>query len=155
MTLRPYRSSAILLLALHLNACMTWQPSTVGLRELIEERRPEQIRVTKIDGSRLTLRNPTVEADSIDGNTLRESCGPKYGCVDIDVRVRLALEDVTAVDTWRLGIAGTAATAPTAGTAGTAGTPSAAKVLGTVALVILGVWLLLQEMTISVPPPQF
>ena len=101
MTLRPYRTSAIVLLTLHLSACgpwltETWQPTTLSPKQLIEEQHPVMINLTKNDGSQLVLVYPTVEGDSISGSP-PEACELGAGCHG--VRVKLALADVTAVET--------------------------------------------------------
>lgn len=116
---RPHRLGAVVLLALHSTACLTlefstWQPTTVGPRRLIEEQHPDLIRVTTDEGSHLTLSYPTVEGDSIAGNSLLSPArtvegdsiagnGPRECQVPWEacevVSVRLAMTDVTAVDT--------------------------------------------------------
>ncbi len=65
MRLRRYRPVALLLFGLHLNACATWQVTQVPLRQLVEEEQPERIRIFQADGTRIELRNPSVDTDSL------------------------------------------------------------------------------------------
>lgn len=44
--------------------CRTWQPTTMSLEQLMEER-PERVRVTVPGGAQMTLRNPILVNDSI------------------------------------------------------------------------------------------
>ena len=58
------RVIAALLMVL-LNACYSWRPTAVSPRRLIVEEEPSPIRVVLSDGTELTLRNPTIQHDSI------------------------------------------------------------------------------------------
>ncbi len=71
MKLRRYRPIALVLLVLHLAGCKTWQPTTVGPRQLIEEERPSQVRIFGSNGTQLTLSGPTLQGDSIIGTRER------------------------------------------------------------------------------------
>ena len=76
MSLRRYRPMAVLLLALHVQACTAWQPSTVRPPQLIEEEEPSQVRITRTDGGRVTIQSPWVRADAIVGRGVRGSPRP-------------------------------------------------------------------------------
>ena len=65
MKLRRYRPVAIVLLVLHLDACITWRPSPVEPRQLIEEERANPIRLTLPDGTSVVVRHPRIKNDSI------------------------------------------------------------------------------------------
>ena len=65
-----YRARAVLLLflLLHLTACQTWQavtPTPMSVAQLIEEDRPERVRVLLRGGNELELKNPSVEGDEL------------------------------------------------------------------------------------------
>ena len=62
---RRYRLVALLLLGFQISACASWQPSTVSPRQLIQEERPQAVRVTHIDGRSQVIRNPTIARDSV------------------------------------------------------------------------------------------
>ena len=67
-----YRRRAVLLLflVLHLTACSTWQSvslDAIGPAQLIEEDRPERVRVTTEDVTELELVSPSVEGDQLVG----------------------------------------------------------------------------------------
>jgi len=48
-----------------LTACHSWRPTTVSPQRLIAEEEESPIRVVLSDGTELTLRNPTIQHDSI------------------------------------------------------------------------------------------
>ncbi len=58
------RFIAALLMVL-LTACHSWRPTTVSPQRLIAEEEESPIRVVLSDGTELTLRNPTIQHDSI------------------------------------------------------------------------------------------
>ncbi len=62
------RFIAALLMVL-LTACHSWRPTTVSPQRLIAEDQPASVRVTLMDGERVTVRDPTVRNDSIVGVT--------------------------------------------------------------------------------------
>ncbi|MDA0329616.1 MAG: hypothetical protein O2958_11475 [Gemmatimonadetes bacterium] len=45
--------------------CKSWQPVTVGPRQIISDERPTSLRVTDVDGDRLTILRPMIRNDSI------------------------------------------------------------------------------------------
>ena len=72
-----YRARAVLLLflLLHLTACATWQavtPTPMSMAQLIEEDRPERVRVTTLL-SQLELVDPSVTGDEIMGHVNESS----------------------------------------------------------------------------------
>jgi hypothetical protein len=99
------RLSALLLLSLYLTGCTTWRPVTVSPRQLIEDEQPGLIRIVQADGTQLELRNPRLERDSV---TAVFSVRLSSGRFVTDT-ARIALTDVTAVETKRLSIIRTAA----------------------------------------------
>ena len=99
-TLRRYRPVALLMLVLHLPGCYSWEAATVGPRQFIEEEEPGHIRILRADGTRMELRNPQVEADSL---TARISSNLRTGTV------RIALTDIGAVEARRLKLGATLA----------------------------------------------
>ena len=98
MRLRRYRPVTVLLLALHLQACMSWRPSVVSPEQVVEE---GSFRVTMADGLRLEVRNATIEDDSLRADRL---------CRDIECpggvapRVTIALDDVQELETRRFNV---------------------------------------------------
>ena len=65
-----YRARAVLLLflLLSLTACSTWQSVSLGAispAQLIEEDRPDRVRVLMRGGYQLELENPSVEGDEL------------------------------------------------------------------------------------------
>ncbi len=58
------RFIAALLMVL-LTACHSWRPTSVSPRRLIVEEEPSPIRVVLSDGTELTLRDATIQSDSI------------------------------------------------------------------------------------------
>ena len=55
----------LLIPAVSLSACRTWQPTTMSPERLVATERPERVRVTVPGGATVTLRNPIVVNDSI------------------------------------------------------------------------------------------
>ena len=68
------RPIALLLLALQLAGCSSWQPSVAGPpRFAIQYEAPDQVRVTRLNGDRLVIRNPTMRGGSINGTAEGEA----------------------------------------------------------------------------------
>ena len=78
MKLHPYRRPAILVLALNLNACTTWEPTPVSPQQMLRE---SQIRITRTDGTLSILPYPIVRNDSIVGTYGRDPRPIKIGGV--------------------------------------------------------------------------
>jgi hypothetical protein len=94
------RPAAWLIVTMSLGACAgTWEALPIG-PAIAEE---GAIRVTQSDGSRMMLRNPAVEGDSIAGDATQEVCGESFGCAEADVRIRLPIENVSVVEASRFG----------------------------------------------------
>ena len=87
------RPAASLMLLLHLTGCYSWQPVTASPRQFVEEEQPGHIRISQGDDEELELRNPRVEGDSL---AARISTFNRTGTV------RIALTDITAVESRRL-----------------------------------------------------
>ena len=65
-----YCSVLLLFLLLHLTACQAWQSvslDAISPDQLIEEDRPDRVRVTMPDGTQVELENPSVEGDELVG----------------------------------------------------------------------------------------
>ena len=92
MKLRHYRRFGLLLLVLHLQACISWQPVTVTPREFIEEDQPSTVRVTRLDGTALLMSSPRIANDSI-----FSECQPGDGSCTIRTG-SLSLDDVSALE---------------------------------------------------------
>ena len=66
--LRSFRSAmSPLLCALYLTACHSWHIGTPTPAAFVEREDPAQVRVTRTDGSTLTLDAPAVRGDSLVG----------------------------------------------------------------------------------------
>jgi hypothetical protein len=106
---------ALLVPALCLAACRTWQPITFSPRQLVEEAQPERLRVLQADGTQMDISNPRVERDSITavvrGRRLLPagSAGVGSRSVSYEDTVRIALANVTGVSTRQLSIGRTLA----------------------------------------------
>jgi hypothetical protein len=92
MRLRRYRRMALLLLVLHLQACVSWQPVTLSPREFIEEDQPSAVRVTRLDGTALVMSSPRIANDSI-----FSECQPGDGSCTTRIG-SLSLDDVSALE---------------------------------------------------------
>ena len=91
------------LLALHLGACTSWQPSTISPRQLIEGKRPPTVRIIRTDGTALVMNSPSIANDSI----LSECGQGEFAC-----RMRtgtLSLDDVRAIEVRTFNVAWAAA----------------------------------------------
>jgi hypothetical protein len=75
MTRYRLRAVLLLFLLLHLTACATWQavtPTPMSVAQLIEEDRPERVRVTTLL-SQLELVDPSVKGDELMGHVNESS----------------------------------------------------------------------------------
>ena len=79
--MRPLLAGAGLLVVV-LGGCATWTPQGLTPQAVIEKDHPEQVRVTRRNGSRVELRTPVIVGDSMHGET-------KVG------RTGVALEDIS------------------------------------------------------------
>lgn len=69
---------ALLVILTLLNACTYWRPTQVEPAELVEHKRPEEIRVTTRQGLEAVLTHPVISGDSLIGygGGLTERKGP-------------------------------------------------------------------------------
>lgn len=65
MTLRRYRTHALVLLALYMQACASWAHSSDTPRRLIEDERPSSVRITNTDETQQVVPRPAMQGDSI------------------------------------------------------------------------------------------
>ena len=65
------RPVSLLLMALYLTGCATWQTATVSPQQLIVEERPARIVVVETDGTRTELSEPGVVANAVTGLVTR------------------------------------------------------------------------------------
>ena len=66
--LRSRRPGASALLCLlHLTACHTWQAGMPTPAQFVEREHPDRVRVTRADGSIMSLESPAVRGDSLVG----------------------------------------------------------------------------------------
>ena len=69
-TIRSWRRIlSVVLLVTYLPACSSWQVGTPTPAQFVEQEHPDRVRVTRIDGTTITLYSPTVRADSLIGTT--------------------------------------------------------------------------------------
>lgn len=61
------RARPLLLLVIYLLGCTSWQVQQVAPPQLIAERQPSRVRVTRADQSRVVLRDPTIVGDALVG----------------------------------------------------------------------------------------
>jgi hypothetical protein len=106
------RPLAAILLSLQVASCTSWRVASVSPAQLIAEEQPAKIRVTRSDGTRLVLHQPSVQGDSLVGSHAAGIAGPDRA---------VALVDVTAVarrrgDTGRTVLLGVGVAALLAGT---------------------------------------
>ena len=88
-----YRPVAVLLLVLHLGACATWHPVTVGPRQFIEEEQPDRIRVWQ-DERATVFRDPMIDRDTIFG-------GVRPDGLYTTEPAKLALTDISSIEASR------------------------------------------------------
>lgn len=110
MSLRRYRPVAVLLVALHLNACTTWQAATVSPRELVERDQPSSVRVTRLDGRQSVLRDPYITNDSIVGwvQVPCPSLARPGSCIAGRTVNQTLLDEITAIQVRRISLGITA-----------------------------------------------
>ena len=102
------RPVALLMLVTFLSGCTTWRPTTLSPAQVIEEGGASSIRVTRSDGTQVTVARPVVRNDSI--AALEQACqnssvaGGRFGCQEV-MRTIVPLDDVAGVEVrrWSLG----------------------------------------------------
>lgn len=65
MSLRSLTVLTLLMLAVPLAGCRTWQPAEASPESLFRPTPPERVRVTRTDGVQLTLERPELRAGAI------------------------------------------------------------------------------------------
>jgi hypothetical protein len=86
------RRSTTLILFL-LSACMGWRPEPTTPAYLITNQKPDVVRLTRSDSSRLILREPMVDGDTVYGR-------PQANLeADPEERIAIPLADVTSIAT--------------------------------------------------------
>jgi len=58
---------ALLLLLIYLSGCTSWEAQQVAPAQVIADRHPSTVRVTRADQSRMVLQHPTVLGDTLVG----------------------------------------------------------------------------------------
>jgi hypothetical protein len=61
------RLSALVLLALYSSGCMSWRSEPVSPAQLIAGQKPDVVRITRTDSSRVVIRSPSVQGDTLYG----------------------------------------------------------------------------------------
>lgn len=109
------------MLVLFLGSCTTWRPSTVSLRQVIEEEDPAQVRITSVRGDRLVVRDPEIREDSVAGTTeaypeveVAPSGGAFGGAVQMraDTVAVIAMAEIRQVEVRRTSISRTVLAVP-------------------------------------------
>ena len=105
MRTQTFRKPAILLIALHLNACSSWRPGTAPVGELLRTDPPDIVRVTTTDGETRVLDHPVVVGDQLSSEAVLRVCPPDdpiHPCpvthVDGISVAPLALDEITLVE---------------------------------------------------------
>jgi len=93
------RPLALFMLLIFLSGCTSWKPTTVAPAEVIQDEQPSQVRVTRTDGTRLTILRPSVRNDSIAAP--ERVCSGNFGCYEVTNGV-LPLGDVALLEVRRL-----------------------------------------------------
>lgn len=80
-------------LASFLSACSSWATLKEPVAVSIAAQQPDEVRVTRTDGTELMLNSPAVQADTLSG--ILPGTRPEFGTTSV------ALGDVASVETWR------------------------------------------------------
>jgi hypothetical protein len=109
-----YHLLTLMLLAPILTGCHSWHTVTLSPQQLVEVDRPADMRVSQADGTRTHLRDPRVEGDFIVAEVRgrRDAPGKASGrtrSVRYTETVRIALDDIVAVEERRVSVLRTAA----------------------------------------------
>jgi len=92
-----FRAVALLMLVLHLGACMTWQPSPISPRQWIEEEQPKLVRVTTTDGSQVVLSDPRIDDDSL-GLSVSGQLRPCHDSANLACPRSVPLDSISTVE---------------------------------------------------------
>jgi hypothetical protein len=102
---RSYRRGvSALLLLIYLPACASWHLGTPNPAQFVETERPEQVRVTRTDGSSFTLASPSIRGDSLIGRG-----GGGLSREDSARTVAVPLSDVSKVEVRKTSVGKTLA----------------------------------------------
>jgi hypothetical protein len=90
------RVGAVVQLALFLSGCLSWRAEPTSPADLMVSRKPSVVRITQPDSSRLILRDPVVQGDTLYGRPQANlKARPK-------ARTGIALADVKGIATLKL-----------------------------------------------------
>lgn len=103
---RTFRRPAVLLLVLHLQACVSWRPGPLPAEQLLRgESTPDAVRVTTTDGVTRVLDDPVVMGDVLWTEQFLRVCPPdspiqpcRTTHVDGVPVTPVALDDITLVE---------------------------------------------------------
>src|SRR5689334_8819563 len=87
---RRRRAGTLLLILLSGAACQAWHTEGVASEAILATHQPGRLRVTRVDGSRIVLKRPVLQGDTLVGIGHRQSD---------QQAVRVALTDVRQVET--------------------------------------------------------
>ena len=87
---RRCHAGTLLLIVLSGAACQAWHTEGVAPEAVVATRQPGKLRVTRVDGSRIVLKHPVLQGDTLVGTGQRRS-----GQQD----ARVALTDVRQLET--------------------------------------------------------
>jgi hypothetical protein len=83
------RARPLLLLLCYASGCTSWQVQQIAPAQLVADRHPSTVRVTRADHSRLVLQQPAIVADTLVG---AEASGRPAG------EARIAVSDVQRIE---------------------------------------------------------
>jgi hypothetical protein len=89
------RIAALTQLVLFVSACMTWRPEPVSPADLMADRKPDVVRITRPDSTRLIIRDPAIEGDTLYGRP-QSALGE-----NLEPRIAIPLADVSSIATLR------------------------------------------------------
>jgi hypothetical protein len=100
---------------MYLVACTSWKVQEVSPQHLLAEQDPEQVRVTKTDGMRITIWEPRVVADTLRGLTEPDAAGETGESTSQKVAVSVPLEEIEYMAVRKVNWENTLAVAVAAG----------------------------------------
>lgn len=118
------RALAMLLIGLAATGCSRWRYASEPTPSVVDAERPEHVRVTRGDGSRLEIHDPIVRNDSVVGTarlptcTLQEAMDPERACpvrdlptgvasgemVELEIRERSVMRSIVLAGGLTLGL---------------------------------------------------
>ncbi len=99
--MRPRRAIASTLMAavaLHLGGCTTWKVQELSPEQVIAEQSPNQVRVTKTDGTQFRVWEPRVRSDSLVGLGMPDNWGGARRRNPDKVPVSVPVEEIRALE---------------------------------------------------------